>query len=171
MNEQVTKILQLGIIFTVVIVFLDVFLTQLPVLDWLALGITFFFIAVAILDSLARLVPKEKRGQIQVLRKEEDEELEQLANLVARAINRRENEAQKLLSEKLRSIALGTAAARTGFSKREIRELAEKDPDSLRMLVKDEQIMKLLAGNGQFLSGADASQLDELISKIESWSR
>lgn len=169
MNRQTTQILELGIIFAVVVAFADVFLIQLPVLDWLALAVAFFFVAAVILDSVARLVPSEKR-KLQSTR-EIDDELQYLADVIDRAINRHEHESLQLLSEKLRSIALGTVAARRKLSKKEILELARNDPSSLLAIVKDEQIVRLLLGNAQMPEVADRHQVEELLSKIEDWYR
>ena len=168
MNKQVARIVQLGIIFTVIVVFLDVFLIQLPILDWLALGVTFFFVAVAILDSVASLVSKEKPKLGS--RPEKDDELQYLSDVVDRAINRNEHESLGVLSEKLRSIATGAVAVRTKLSKKEILERADNDPSSLLAIVKDQQIVKALAKNAM-LEGVKREQIETLLSKIEGRSR
>ncbi len=169
MNKQVAQILQLGIIFTVIVGFLDVLLTQVPVLDWLVLGVTFFFVAAAIIDSVARLVPRENHRLAS--NHVEEDELQHLAEVIDRAANRRENEALGILFGRLRSIALGTVAARTRLSKKEVMELVQNNPNSLLAIVKDEKIVRLLSGRAQMFEAVNHQQVEEFLSRIESWSR
>lgn len=168
MNRQIAQVLQLGIIFTVIVVFLDVLLGQLPILVWLGLGVTFFFVAVAILDLVASLVSKEKPRLDS--KHEKYDELQYLSEVVDRAANRNEHESLEVLSEKLRSIALGAVAVRTKLSKEEILELANDNPSFLLAVVKDEQIAKAL-GRNAVLEVANRDQIESLLSKIEVWSR
>jgi len=167
MNKLVTEILQLGIFFAAIVVFLDVFLTQLPVLDWLALGVVFFFIAAMILDSTARMVPKEKR--LSSSKHKEHDELQWLEDVVDRTVNKHQPEALEILAEKFRSIALARIVARTNLSKKELQELAENSPNNLLGIVKDEQIARLVAGNAPLLASASYRQIAELLSMIEDW--
>jgi hypothetical protein len=162
MNEQITETIQLGIVFGVIVVFLDIFLFQLPVLAWLALGLTFFFVAAIILESVTRLVPRERHASVSSPGPED--ELQHLSVIVQRALDRHDHEAQGVLAEKLRSIALSTVAGRMKLSRREITELAEKEPDSLSIIANDQEIIELLAGKRYDIE--DSRQLDELLSKI-----
>lgn len=163
MNNRVTETVQLGIVFGVIVVFLDVFLLQLPILAWLALGLAFFFVAVIILESVTRLVPSERQRPLSNLMPED--ELQHLSSVVQRALDDHDQDAQNVLTEKLKSIALSTVAARMRLSKREIMELAENNPDSLHTIVVDPEMLELLSGKTS--NHQDRQRLNQLLSKIE----
>jgi hypothetical protein len=163
MNDRVTETIQIGIIFGIIVVFLDVFLFQLPVLAWLALGLAFFFVAVIIIESMTRLVPRERQRLPSKLVHED--ELQHLSLTVHRALDMHDQEAQSMLAEKLRSIVLSTLAARMKVSRREIVDLAEKNSDSLQAIVSDKEMLGLLSGKKS--NHESAQQIDQLLSKIE----
>ena len=163
MNDQVTATIQLGIIFGIIVVFLDVFLYQLPVLAWLALGLAFFFVAVIITESVTRLVPTERQRPLSSLVHED--ELQHLSLIVQRALGMHDPEAQNMLAERLRSIVLSALGARMKVSRGEIVDLAEKDPDALQAIVDDKEMLGLISSKKS--SHESAQQLDQLLSKIE----
>ena len=163
MNDRVTATIQLGIIFGIIVVFLDVFLYQLPVLAWLALGLVFFFVAVIITESVTRLVPTERQRPFSKLVHED--ELQHLSLIVHRAVDMHDPEAQNMLAERLWSIALSALGARMKVSRGEIVDLAEKDPDALQANVDDKEMLELISSKKS--SHESAQQLDQLLSKIE----
>jgi hypothetical protein len=177
MNERITEIIQLGIVFGVVVVFLDAFLPRVPsiagaseslkVLSWMALSLAFFFVAVLIVESVMKLVPIE--SQRSTPNTVPQDELQHLSRIIYRAIERQDQEAQSLLVEKLRSIVQSNLAAGMNLSRREIAELAEQGSLSLPGVVNDQQMLELLAN--KVPKSVGRQQVDQLLSKIEGLSR
>ena len=169
MNKQTTQILELGIFFAGAVIILDVLLAQIPLLDWLALGLAFFLAAALILGSVSRTIPKQARKAISIGQKED--QFRHLADVVDAAVYGRNKMALRILSEQLKSLALGTIAARARLSRKEILELAEKEPQSLSAIVQDEEMRRLLAGYPPLGEGVSEKELEEILFRIESWSR
>ncbi len=168
MKKEVTHILQMGAFFAGSVIILDLLLTKIPVLDWFALGLVFCLAGALILDSVAHLVPKETLRATEI--RDKEEELQYLADAIDAAIYQRDKRSLKILSEELRSLALGTIAGQTRLSKKEILELSANDPQSLQAIVRDERMMKLLSRNGPFAGGVSEKELEGVLSEILGWS-
>jgi len=169
MRQQVASILQIGIAFTAVVMFLDVLLNEYPALNWLALTVLFSLVAAIILDLLARGIPTEKRPLRPPPQRERD--LDYLEGIVENAISRHDERSCRVLYEKLRSIALGTVAAKTRRTKKEILELAQMDTKALLGLVEDSAILGLIVGNASAMRYDGHQRVEELLSRIEAWPR
>jgi hypothetical protein len=169
MNRQAKHILELGLFFAGAVIILDMLLTQMPVLDWFALGFTFSLMATLILSSVARTVPWQTHKTMLSLRKED--EFQHLANVVDAAVYAHDGKSLKILSNHLKSLALGAIAARTRLSKKDILELAENNLPSLQAIVQDEGMVNLLAGYHEQDEALNQKELEQTLSKIESWSR
>ncbi len=151
------------------VIILDVLLIQIPVLDWFALGVVFFFAAALIVGSIARSIPWERRRAISI--SQTRSELQQLADIVDAAVYRGDTNSSRILLEQVKSIVLGAIAVRTKLSKREILELAENHPENLRAVVRDDEIMTFLAGYHRFGDALGEKELEGMLSKIQDWSR
>jgi hypothetical protein len=169
MNTQTTQILQLGLFFGCAVIFLDLLLIQLPVFDWFALSLIFLLAAAAILASVARTVPRQTSKSISLRQKED--EFQYLADDVDAAMYGHDKQSLRILSEHIKSLALGTIAARTRLSKKEILELAANDKQSLQAIVQDEEMIRYLAGYQPQNEVPSEKEFEEMLSKIESWSR
>ena len=169
MNTQATQILQLGLFFAGAVIVLDLLLTLLPVLDWFALSLLFLLAAAAILASVARTVPRQTGKSISLQQRED--EFQHLADVVNAAVYGHEKESLRILSEHIKSLALGTIAARTRLSKKEILELAKNDRQSLQAIVQDEEMIRCLAGYQPQDEAPSEKEFEEILSKIEGWSR
>jgi len=169
MNRQATQILELGLFFAGAVIILDLLLAQLPVLDWLALGLFFLLVAAAILGSVARAVPKQTGKSISLQQKED--EFQHLADLVNAALYEHDKGSLRILSRHIQSLALGTIAARTRLPKRQILELAKNDKQSLQAIVQDEEMIRCLAGFQPQGEAPSKKEFEEMLSKIEGWSR
>jgi len=169
MNTQAKQILQLGLFFAGAIIVLDLLLTQFPVLDWFALSLIFILVAAVILGSVSRTVPRQ-RGKPLSLQHKEDE-FQHLADVINAAVYGRDKTSLRILSEHIKSLALGTIAARTRLSKKEILELVESDRKSLQAIVHDEEMIRCLEGYQPQDKGPSEREFEEMLSKIESWSR
>lgn len=165
MNKETSEILQLGVVFGVIAIFLDLFLIPLPVLNWLALGVAFLFVSVIILLRVASLVPMQSRSVCS--RPEKSDELDDLTEVVERAYGKHQSESIDVLTDKLRSIAINTAAAKTRLSKKEVMDLAEGDPASLARMLDDEELSSLLAEGYHGHERLKYSQVNHLLMKIE----
>lgn len=169
MIQQVKSILQLGIAFTAIVAFLDLLLMEYPPLNWLALSVVFFFVAVMIVDLLARHISHERHRPSSNPQREDD--LHFLEEVVDKAISERDQKSNRILHERLRSMALGTVAARTRQTKKEILDIAERDPHSLQAILKDKTLLKLIVGNPLSIGQYDRQRVEELLSRIEAWSQ
>ena len=169
MNREVTQILQLGLFFAGAVIVLDLLLTQLPVLDWFALSLIFLLAAAAILGSVTSTVPRQTGRSISF--QQGEDEFQHLADVVNAALYGHDKGSLRILSEQIKSLALGTIAARTRLSKKEILELAENDKKSLQAIVQDEEMMRCLAGYLPQDKAPSEKKFEDLLSKIEGWSR
>ena len=169
MNRQSNQILELGLFFGGAVIVLDVFLSQVQALDWFALGLIFFLASAIILGSVARTVPTQKEKSITLQQKED--EFQQLADTVNAAVYGHDRKSLRILTEYLKSLALGTVAAGTMLSKKEILELAENDKQTLEDVVKDEEMIKLLTGHQPRDEPLSEHEFEKMLSKIETWSR
>ena len=169
MNAQARHILELGIFFAGAVVLLDALLIEIPIFDWFALGLAFFFIAAFIIGSIAREVPWQTRRAISV--HETKNELEHLAAVIDAAVHRGDTNSYRILSEEVKSIVLGAIAVRTNLPKKEILELAENYPESLRAMVHDDGIMKFLARYPPLDASFTDEKLEKTLSKIDCWSQ
>ncbi len=168
MNPEAKQVLELGVFFGCVVVILDVFLIQIPTLDWFALGLTFSLVAAIIVGSMARSIPWQRQKAIPI--PQPRNELQHLADMIHASVYAGDVYSSRILLEQIKSIALGAIAARTRLSKREILELAENHPEELRALVRDDEITKFLTDlqtPGRSLGEKD---LEQMISEIEGWS-
>ena len=165
MNRQATHLLKLGAFFTAVVIILDVLLIQITVLDWFALGVAFMLIAAIILDSMIRLVPREKSRPTS--NQQIEDKFQYLTHIVDRAITDHDEMSARILSEELRSLVIGTIASRMRLSRKEVLEQVENDRESIRATVRDDEIMKLLLGDTPMHELADGKQLERILAKIE----
>lgn len=168
MKQHVKSVLQIGLGFTVVVVFLNFLLIGYPALNWMVLTIVFFLVAIMILDLLARHTSNEKQWLRSKAHRKND--LRHLEAIVNGVINRHDEVSRRVLYDRLQSIALGAIAAKTRLTKMEILELAENDPATLREIVKDNTILGLIVGDPQNARFADYHSVEELLSRIEAWS-
>ncbi len=168
MNKHTSQILRLGVVFTALVAFIDVFLTQLPILDWLALSIVFLLLATVTLDSVMPLVPKQMHHAQSV--SERRDELDNFEEIIKRAVSKNDHEAIEMLVGKLRLIVAGAIATESNLSTREILEQAENGSDSIRSIVRDEQMLKLLAGNPSVLGTGTHREIERFLTKVEAWS-
>lgn len=169
MNRQAAQILQLWLFFAGAVIFLDLLLTQLPDLDWLALSLIFLLGAAAILGSVTHTVPRQTGRSISLQQRED--EFQHLADVVNAAVYGHDKGSLRILSDHIKALALGTIAARTRLSKKEILELAENDKQSLQAIVQDEEMMRCLAGYQAQDEALSEKKFEEMLSKIEGWSR
>jgi hypothetical protein len=72
-----------------------VLLTQIPVLDWFALGLTFSLVATLILGSVARTVPWQTHKVI--LSRHKEDEFQNLVNVVDAAVCAHDGKSLRIL--------------------------------------------------------------------------
>lgn len=170
MNRLTGQIIQLGVVFGIIVVFVDFFFSPLAPLDWLALAVSFAFVAAMIVDSIVSLVPKGSVTKQNVnLASEPDngDAFQDLEDLVEGAVYRHQRESIELLTLRLRSILFGAAAARTRLTKEQIRDLSQRGTAALGAEVKDQQLAGLLSRTNR--TDLNPRELDALLYKIEDW--
>lgn len=169
MNRQTRQIVGTGAVFAGTVVMVDLFLTQIPALAWLALGLIFFLAATSILSLVAHTVPDLKlrstTGRVS------RDEFQHLVDIVDAGIFRHDKGALRIVLDRLRSLALGTVAAHLGLSKKEILELAQNKPQSLRTIVDDENLVKLLTTEPSQTEGLTGTGLEKVLRSVERWSK
>jgi hypothetical protein len=168
MKEHVKSVLQIGLGFVVVVVFLDFLLISYPALNWIVLTLVFFLVAVMILDLLARHISNEKQWLQSKPHAKDD--LLHLEGIVNGAIKGDDAMSRRVLHDRLQSIALGAIAAKTRLTKTEILELAENNPAALREIIKDNTILGLIVRDPRTTRFVNYPSVEELLSRIEAWS-
>jgi len=163
MNKQASELLQLGVIFGIIVVVVDLFFIPYPVLNWLALSVAFFFVSAIILDSVSRLVARQSRHATSA--PSGTDELDYLTDVVERAIGSDQHESMEILRDKLKSIAVSTLAARTRESKDEVLELASRG--LLGKTLKDEELLQLMSANHSAAGPLNYRRVNELLTRIE----
>ena len=166
MNRQSTDVLRVGAFLGVAVIILDLLLSQLPVLDWLGLGFFFFFGAVMLIAIVAQTVPKHNLKLVAGLKSDDD--FSHLAKTVEAGLWGGDRNAKRMLSKQLQSIAIGFIAARTKLPKREILSLMENDPQTLRNLVHDDDLLRLLNDDPKFEENLNEGNLQSILLKIGS---
>jgi len=94
-----------------------------------------------------------------------------LTQAVNSALYGQDKKSLKILSEHIKSLALGAIAAQTRLTKKEILELAANDKQALQAVVQNDEIIKFLAGYQPQDRAPTEKEYEEMLSKIESWSR
>ena len=168
MKGNTKQLLQIGVAFLAVLIVVDFFLTDYPVLTWLALGITFLIFSIFILDVLLELTPKKEVRPTFIERRGEDA-LAQLEKLVRNALSEGNPESAAQLSERMQSIVLRATAYRFNVSDAELRDLAQHHPDLLEAQLNDPEIVSALTTAESVVESGDARRLNGLLTRVESW--
>jgi hypothetical protein len=171
MNKQARQVLETGAVFGIAVVILDLLFTPIPALDWLGLGAVFFFVATINLAIAGQGIRRPSTGVMSFTtwlgsRQQTENEFDRLANIIDAGINKRDATAMRTLSERLRSLAIATVAARTGASQKEVLNILETEPGTLRKNLQDEQLLRLLFDAKQFTEHLTEEELQSVLSKI-----
>lgn len=169
MKQQAKSIIEIGVFFSIVAVFLDFFLGQIPIIGWIGLSIAFVLFAALILDSVSGLIPRSM-VRTSIVPERRDSDLQRLERTLETAIAKHDPESAKALGQRLRSIVFGMTAYRTGLSESELRQLADKNPEALTAIVRDEQIREILQGREPVLRSGTSREIMVLLNKMESGS-
>jgi hypothetical protein len=158
MKKHIQTVLEMGLLYAIIIVVLDFILKNFPILIWLSLGVAFSFFAVLIFDLLLKFLPKTQ-PRVLPYRETNENDLSKLGQIVEKAFVQRDAWAAKVLSDRLKSLALSASAYRANRSGAELIWLSEHD----------EQIARILVGNSTPSENNSLQALGSLLSKIESW--
>lgn len=169
MNKQATQVLHLGILFGIIAVFSDFLFGQLAPMNWIALEVSFLLIAASILMQVAGTLPKAERSPLPAANGEDEFQL--LGSLVERVLVRQDQEASAILYRRLRALAVAAVATKTRQSNAEVRELAENDPAAIKAIVTDPALHELLTWTGDTAPPLGVSDVADLLSRIEVFSR
>ena len=168
MKAHSREILGLAVFYAAVVAILDYFLTKIPVINWLALGMTFVFFTALILDTVVKLLAKEQRTH-PVVPETSESELERLEKAIEHALIQHQPESIKILDERLKSIVISAFAIRANQSVTYLHQLAQDDPKSLMATIGDDQISEILAGGSTVLKDAGSHKIGTVLTKIEEW--
>lgn len=168
MKAYSREILGLAVFYAAVVAILDYFLTKIPVINWLALGMTFVFFTALILNTVVKLLAKDQRTQT-VVPETSESELERLEKALERALVQHQPESIKILDERLKSIVLSAFAIRANQSVAYLQQLAQDDPKSLMATIGDDQTSEILAGRSTVLKNASSHEVGKVLTKIEEW--
>ncbi len=163
LKQSFKGIFELGAIYAVVVVLLDSFLRGYSILLWMALFVTFLPFSLVILGRLVELVPKRAASKPPA-DYGYDDELSRLEKLTERVVIHREEEATRLLVQRITLVALGIGAYKTNLQPA---SLGEKPQVALN-IVTDEQVADFITGKVR--TSNSLHDIEELLSKIESWS-
>ena len=160
MNRDTKNIIELGVICGICVILVNFLLAHFEVLIWPALGVTFVFFAVLIVDSLSRFTAAPRRT-FQPEPRPRDDELSRLQATIERNFSM--NEVQSTLVERLRTVGLSVASARMNLSKERLCELILTNPEFVDARLKDNLLLS-------FLSGMEVTSMQEfhdVLSRIE----
>jgi hypothetical protein len=166
MNNRSRQFLRIGAFFAVAVILLDLLLFQIPILEWLGLGLSFALVAAILIGVVAQGVPKQTPKSVPGQQNEDD--FEHLTNTVEAGIWGGHKGAKRILSEHLKSLTVGVIAARTKLSKKEILNLLENDPQSLHNIVHDGDLLRLLLDCQKLGEGLNERNLEQALLKIGS---
>ena len=168
MKTHSREILGLAVFYAAVVAILDYFLTKIPVINWLALGMTFVFFTALILHKVVKLLAKDQRTQT-VVPETSESEVERLEKAIERGLVQHQPESIKILDERLKSIVLSAFAIRVNQSVTNLHQLAQDDPKSLMATIGDDQTSEILAGRSIVLKNASSHEVGKMLTKIEEW--
>lgn len=159
MKQHRRTILGLAILYAALVAALDFSLTGIPIINWLALTLTFLFFTALILDTVVKLRPKELRTQgVSETRRSELDELDRLEKNIERALVERQTESLKILDERLKSLVLKAFASRTDQS--DTNHMASIQNDKISEILEECSIASENAGPTEF---------ERVLTKVEDW--
>lgn len=165
MNTQSKQILEWGVFFASVVIMLDVFLIQIPLLDWFALGIVFLFASLSILVSIVHTAPSHVRKQISTY--ESGNDLEYLTAVVEGALYGGDPSASRILADEVKSLMLSAIALRTRLSKREVLKRIESDSETRKGIPPDDRMTQFLLAYRQLGENFNQEKLQKTLAEIE----
>lgn len=160
MKQLSRTILGIAVLYTALVAVLDFSLTGIPIINWLALTLTFLFFTALILDTVMKLRVKEPQTHIQGSegRRDDLDELDRLERNLERALVERQPESLKILDERLKSLALKAFASRT-----------RQSATSLMAPAENEKISEIFEECSISPQDADPPKVEKVLTKIEDW--
>jgi len=168
MKGYTRQLLEIAIAYVTVLILVDFFLIEYPILTWLALGAAFIFFSIFIVDVLLNLTPKKEVGPTQFELRSEDEST-RLERLAKNALDESNPDAARQLSERLASVELRATAYRINMSDAQIADMAKRHPDLLEARLQDEGITLVLNSHGQTVGPPSSRRIHDLLTILESW--
>jgi hypothetical protein len=169
MKKQTGTLVELGIAYLAVATVLDYFLGNYQILLWPSLAFEFTLLGVMIFSSLWEHVPPAPGREQKSIRQRETE-LTRLEHLCKAAIQG-DGAAETLLSERVRSLALAAAKNLLATSGPSLRGIAQDEPDSLQSEIREPELLRALSTAGIMIQDGDTRVVEELLEKIEEWTK
>jgi heme exporter protein D len=169
MKKQVRTLIEIGVAYLAISIVLDFFLAGYPVLTWSALAFAFLVFAVLIISVVLELAARPAVRMVPHVTAHEDE-LVRLERLSQKALDERDPDASVLLSQRLKSVAFAVVAYRFNTSEALLRNTAEKESDSLRDQLGDQELVEALTTKDSLVNRSTLRNLEYYLTKIEDWS-
>jgi hypothetical protein len=168
MKKQTKALAEIGVMYVVASILLDYLLGGYQILLWPALAFECALFGIMILNVFWERLPPptEKHGRNT---SENEDELTRLKRLCEAAITRRDRAAEKVLTERIRSLAFAAAANSLSTTETALRNIAEERRDLLEAKITDPQLFDALTNKGSLVRSDDPRTLVRLLEKIEGW--
>ena len=170
MKKQIRALLEIGIIYAAVSIVLDYLLAGFQILLWPALAVAFILFAVMMFAVVWEQRAPSTASSVEPSPSNESD-LILLEHLCSAAIDQGDAKAGETVSERIRSIAYAAAALRLNEPETTLRNMAEREPNLLRLRVGDEEFFQALTMNGAITRKGDWQSLDEYLRRVEEWAK
>jgi hypothetical protein len=167
MNPISRGILLLAIAYTAVVAAVDSFLGNIPIVNWLALGIVFVFFTAMILDSATKLLVASRTIAKKVQEKQEDE-LDRLERLIERALGQGQAEPLMILEKRLISLVIASAY-QSGQFNRQIPQTDKFNSQSFSSTAQEDLTSLRLTDYSLVPEKLRSREIESLLSMIEDW--
>jgi hypothetical protein len=164
LREHSKTVLELAISYTCVVAVLDFFLGKIPVINYLALSLSFLFFTGLLLESVAKSLVTDRKVPSNPTGRREDE-LDRLERIIEEALFQRRLEFTKLLQERLRSIIIAGRRWQIGHL-----DLLLDDSSLVFVGIGEDFVARdLLADCSRAISNSSSQGIGKVLSKVESW--
>jgi hypothetical protein len=168
MRKQTRALAEIGVAYLTVSIVLDYLLGAYQILLWPALAFGFILFGIMIFATLWEH-PSPAIGKRELHTPETDDKLIRLQHLCKLAIDDADNAAERLLSERVRSIAFAAAAYNLNTSETRLRFMAIDEPNLLQTKIVDRQFFSALTTEDAMIQKGDSRWLEKLLDIIEGW--
>jgi len=170
MKKQTLTLIELGIVYLTAATVLDYVLGDYQILLWPSLAFEFTLLGVMIFGTLWGHIPQASRLGPKSIHQNETE-LTRLEHLCKAAILQGDETAENLLSERVRSLALAATGRRLSTPHTAPTSIAQEQPGLLQSEIREPELLRAVITNGSMIQAGNTRVLEELLEKIEEWTK
>jgi hypothetical protein len=147
-----------------VVAVLDFFLREIPLINWLALSLSFLFFTGLLFESAAKSLVTEWKAPSKMMVGNEDE-LDLLERIVKGALVERRPQFMKSLQERLETIVNAARSLQSGYPA----PVSEDNSSVPFSMSKDLVAQDLLADCSHAVGNSNSQHIQKVLAKVESW--